>query len=271
MPLARAANIGEGGAVQMLLSYGVPVDAAGLVLLRRVLDVQRQRSSSSSMTRTWLGMTQWQIQRLLRPAGTLSLDVLQMLTEAGLLVDTRDPDYDDTTFLWLITGTNSQPVESFREAALVRREVVVRMLIDAGADVNVMCYKVGFWPREDTRYKTPLYRAVEGGFTDVAAPLLARGADITLRDTTATSMTASEYDRGSYGSGGTLLTRAAGHPHVLKLLLDYYRQPDKSLSPLIKEQMEQRDDYDRTVLLYATQGGMVYAPIWANKAKLTTE
>ncbi|KAH7032661.1 ankyrin repeat-containing domain protein [Microdochium trichocladiopsis] len=212
--------------------------AAALDLLRYVLEVQRQRCQAADARineqegLVWLGMTQAQVYRLLLPS-RLSANVLRVLIEAGIPVDTQCPRHG-TTLLWEIAG-NDGPTMSLSGMQKTRADMA-RLLIDAGADVNVLGHKPGGWPMDNSR-KTPLGRAIQAGFRDVIVLLLSRGADVTLKD--------------AKGRGALATAVSRPMPGLLQLLLDHGRQPDGSLSPVMKEQLELRDNLGRTPLLLA--------------------
>ena len=92
-------------------------------------------------------------------------------------------DSEPALRLLIERGATLQASEALQIAASMRRLNLVRVLIELGADVNLV---VGLDFPEWDRCQScsgPLHGAARGGFTDVVGVLLDHGADVGLRDT----------------------------------------------------------------------------------------
>jgi ankyrin repeat protein len=114
------------------------------------------------------------------------VDAIAGLLESGLLPDLQEP-WDLFSLLWI--------------AASVGNPDMVRLFVDHGATIDLT----------DAQGNTPLMAAAGAGHDEVAAMLLAAGADVTLRTDSA------------YGRGLTALDYAAigGRTSTVHLLMDW--------------------------------------------------
>jgi ankyrin repeat domain-containing protein 50 len=131
--------------------------------------------------------------------------VVKLLLKMGKTkIDSKDDGYDQTPLSW---------------AAKFGHEAVVKLLLDAKADIN---------PKDDGG-RTPLLWAAENGHEAVVKLLLGAKADIDSKD----------------DSGRTPLSWAAenGREAIVKLLLD------------AKADIDSKDDRGRTPLLWAAENG----------------
>ncbi|KXJ87236.1 ankyrin repeat-containing domain protein [Microdochium bolleyi] len=223
-------------------SYGASalthaINQKDTALVRRFLEVARQRlggadtTQSSTTTTQWLGLSEGQCYGLIGQAAHHSRAILQVLIEFGISVDARDVLHSGDTLLFSAIVTYPK-----------NKMELLRALLDAGADVNAYGKDPVGWT--ERREMTPLMRVAEYGFDDMVKLLLAEGADATLRD--------------SQGCG--VLTYAAGahrNPALIGLLLDHGRQPDGSLSADFQAQLELRNENGHTPLLIAARRSRV--------------
>ncbi|MBV9533580.1 MAG: ankyrin repeat domain-containing protein [Bradyrhizobium sp.] len=200
-PLSHAARFGHLAMVDLLLAHGAPIDARNLAgatalyfaaesshlsvvqrLIERGADVKLTgRSGISPIAAAAYAGSDAIVEALLahgadpravdetgKPpivyaAARARLEIVKRLLGPNIDINARYP-HDLTLLMWA-----SGPDEEVPETEAIK---VVTYLLDAGAHID----------EEDARGRTALMIAAEGGRAEIAALLLARGADPSLKD-----------------------------------------------------------------------------------------
>ena len=200
-PLSHAAKFGNLEMVDLLLARGAPIDARNLAgatalyfaaegghldVVRRLIELGADvkltgRSRISPIAAAAYGGSDPIVEILLahgaderatdetgKPpivyaAARARLDIVKRLLARDIDVNARYP-HDLTLLMWA-----SGPDEKVSEADAIG---VVAYLLDKGAQIN----------DRDVRGRTALMIAAEGGHAEIAALLVARGADAAMRD-----------------------------------------------------------------------------------------
>lgn len=150
-------------AVQWATSREDHLEGDDLDILRLILDVRAATKRQDS--NQWIFL--------------VDRDVLSVLIDAGIPVDARFPLH--TTALWAVTGETGPICSQQGKTSDDATVEVVRLLLDAGADINILARAGEGWPRYQSR-TAPLIRAIQADFKGVVSLLLSRGADVFLHD-----------------------------------------------------------------------------------------